>query len=529
MEYRYKSTFTSIASVHTASEDEIKVAKASLEPLRSLLPAGIDPQESPDLLYISADGAVAGLANKNLDCITKSAAIAVHGSAKNKYINTEHNRLDVIGVVLYPALTKLDTHEILTPEEAAASAEPFNMSFAGVLWKTVSPMVTKYITQQDGAVGKDCLSISWEIGFMDYAIAAGDRDVSKARLIKPDDPSFSVYDKMLRQNGGEGKDTNGQELYRVIDGDAIILGYSVVPNPAAAVKGILPIEKANLALSAEATDIRIENAISAMDAAGKDAAEAVKKINEFLSKATNIEKSEEKSVTPSTASVTHIAPMKIENIEQLQAALAKHEAVAAVVDFVKAIQDASTKFAEDARAKEDLVKNAEAAKAENDRVNLELKASLAEVNKKLSEVRASQEAAVANQKFQERMSSFDEQFDLDDEDRKLIASDIKDLDDTAFESYAKKQSKLMCGKKKVVKKDKDPEPKDPAQAASEEAEAAKIKAALASVVEDKTQGKLPNTVVVTEDLKTKMAAAFAGSFRIDGETVSERQAKKSKK
>lgn len=542
MEHRFKTTFTSVASICAASQDELKIAKASLEPLRHLLPPEIDPAESPDLLYISANGACANLVNKNRDGITKESAVAIHASAKNKFINVSHSRDEVIGVVLYPALTKFGTNEILTDEEALAMTEPFNMSFAGVLWKTVSPMIANYVTRQGASTGGNVLSISWEIAFSSYAISLGDKDIAKARLIKSDDPSFAAYDKMLAQNGGEGKDPKGNELYRVIDGDAIILGYSVVPNPAAEVKGILPIEKA--ATPAEAL-ADINEILQLSDDKLKDFASELFRVAQergisFESALpaiaqTPAQKTTNSSITPTTIGVTPNTAnsMKIETIEQLESALGKHEAAAAAVDFVKAIHDASEKFAQDARAKDDLLKTAEEAKAVNEQLAKDLKDSLAKVNKTLAEVQASQEAAVANQKFQERMASFDEQFDLDDEDRKLIASDIKDLDENGFATYAKKQGKLMCGKakKKAPPADKKTDPADDdaddAKAAAKAAADAKL--AIASVTEITDQAKLPNTVTVSEDLKTQMATAFAGSVKIDGETVAERKAKKSKK
>lgn len=595
MEYRYKSTFTSIASVHAPSEDEFKVAKASLEPLRKLLPPGVDPEENPDLLYISAEGAVAGLVNRNGDGITKQAAIAANRSSLNKYINAQHDRDQVIGVVLYPALTKRDTREIVTEEQAAAMEEPFDMSFAGVLWKTVAPMIAKYIVQQGASIGKDVLSMSWEIAFNTYSIGVGSKTISEARIVKADDSTFETYDKMLRQNGGEGKDPSGQAVYRIIDGDAIVLGFGVVVNPAAEVKGILPIEK----IAVEPTPMSAAAVTIAWEVVAKDAvtipdgqydaiyygyileiesktiamkngvrntrehsplyvaevkngriylsykAETLALVQSATEDATTAiavlsQKNEEKTITSSAIGVTlnTANSMKIETIEQLESALGKHEAAAAAVDFVKAIHDASEKFAQDARAKEDLLKNADEAKAASEKLAKDLKESLDKVNKTLAEVQASQEAAVANQKFQERMASFDEQFDLDDEDRKLIASDIKDLNDDAFSAYAKKQSKLMCGKAKKkapaapapVKTMPDDDNDADAAKAAEEAKAAEVaKLALASVKEIDGQGKLPNAVVVSEDLKTAMETAFAGSVKIDGETVAERKAKKSKK
>ena len=52
------------------------------------------------------------------------------------------------------------------------------------------------------------------------------------------------------------------------------------------------------------------------------------------------------------------------------------------------------------------------------------------------------------------MASFDEEFDLSDEDRQVLAADIKDLNDEAFSAYKNKMAVLMTEKNKAAKKAK---------------------------------------------------------------------------
>lgn len=546
--YRYRATFEAIASITHISKDERQLATASLAPLRSLLPEGIDPQADPDLLYISANGAVAGLCNKNDDAVDNATALMIHRSCKNKYIDVDHSRDDICGVILYPGLSKFGTNEPLSDNDAAQLKEPFNMSFAGVIWKAVNPMIAGYIAKQGDSEGKDSLSMSWEILFDQYSIGVGSKNIFEARVITPDDASFAVYEKKLRCNGGEGKDDKGQDVYRIISGDAILLGYSVVRNPAATVKGILPIEAIPAIPTKEntesASDMKIQLSQDQIDTIAKSVADALEKkvpAAASISKEEKVssENSQEKNANSQSVSVTvnTASTMKIENLEQLEATLGTHEATAAVVDFVKAIQSASEQFSKDVQAKEDMLKNAEQAKAENEKRAKELEASLAEVKKELTELRAAQEAAEANQKFQDRMASFDEKFELDAEDRKLIAADIKDLDDTAFDAYAAKCEKLMGAKKKTAKKAskcekeeemEDEEAKKAKAAADAAAEAAKAKEAIASVKEEAGQ-KFPNSVVVDEDLKARTAAAFGSSVLVNGKTVNQIKAEKAEK
>ena len=57
------------------------------------------------------------------------------------------------------------------------------------------------------------------------------------------------------------------------------------------------------------------------------------------------------------------------------------------------------------------------------------------------------------------MASFDEEFDLSDEDRQVLATDIKDLNEESFAAYKNKMAVLMKEKNKAAKKAKEEEMK----------------------------------------------------------------------
>jgi len=589
MSYRYTATFTSVAHVINPTDQDRSIAQASLAPLRAILPADIDPLKDPDLLYISCDGALGGYVNRNHDGITAKTAVAIHRSAKNKYITVDHDRDQAVGFVLSPTLTKIGSHEVLTDEQALAATEPFNMSFAGVLWKLLKPQLAKYLVKVGDATDSDALSMSWEIGFNEVSIAYKSKNLFEATIVHPGDPSFATYEAMLKVNKGSGKTPAGEDVYRIIGDDAVILGYSIVSSPAAEVKGILPLTFLDNGDSPDATpandlgeipesqrsffqqhpeagmgyhmcDLTMENGevltnVPVMNhrflPAGIDGA--------AISSIQISQKSEEKNITSSTARVNPntAKPMTITSIEQMTESLGKHEAAAATVDFVKAIQSASEKYAADLKAKEDLFKNAEAAKVEREEQNKKLEASLAQVQKELEEVRAKAEETEVAQKFQERMASFDEEFDLDDEDRKIIASDVKALDtDEAFASYMSKAKKLMAAKKKKAKADpkdgdgpdkskdeksddkkngKKPDNKDDEidddgddndDGDDEDHKGAKaseteklVKAALASILADKGQSFPASGVQVDANLLQQMGEAFGQTIKINGKSI----------
>lgn len=560
MPFKYTSTFTAVAKVVAPTEQDRFVAKASLEPLKGLLPADVNPADSPDLLFISCNGAVGGLVNRNGDAVSCETALAIYKSAQNKYITTDHDREKPVGVVLYPGLSTFGTNQPLTEEAAAALKEPFNMAFVGALWKTINPMLSKYIAN-DGAVGEDSLSMSWEISFNSYSIGVGSQNLFDAKIIAPDDASFAAYDGYLRVNKGEGKDPSGNAVFRVIGDDSIILGYSIVARPAAHVEGILPlntppveVETADDMGDAASTLSQIPLSQRALleeqtksvggfhlcDITMEDGAihEGIPVIGcRYIPKSidgskvasiTICKKSEEKNITASNDGVnldTAKLMPKITNLSELEVALNKHEAAAAVSDFVKAIQQGSDKYVADLAAKDEIVKTSEAARIASENRAKELQASIDAVSAELAAVKAQAEAVEVAQKFQERMAAFDETFDLDAEDVKLIASDIKDLEDEAFASYMAKAKKLMAAKAKKAKtdkkdddKDNDDDDKDGKKAKAAAADKL-IKEAVASIVADKGQTIVRDPVIADVKLVDDMAAAFGDSFKINGNSV----------
>lgn len=582
-QFLHTSTFTSVARVAAISDEDRFVAKASLAPLRGLLPPDVDPAQDPDLLYISSNGAVGGLINANGDGITAETAVRIHRSARYKFIDVDHDRDRIAGVVLFPALTTLGEHRVVDESEALTLSEPFNMSFAGVLWKAVQPLLTKYITKVGDALDSSALSMSWEVGFNSYSIAVGSRNLFDARIVSPDSPEFSALDRCLRCKGGKGKSPDGQEVYRVIDGEAIVLGYSVVPNPAASVKGILPIlpedalVKENIEPAGEALPASIqpdesaqrkslmgdlvalvqlarmegvEPALSAVPALA-----ASVPAGEPIAQATSPENTSEKdlSANKSKTRVTiYTAPMKIESIAQLTSQwdeLRKMESAASVESFVSALQAANDKFAADVAAQESVISTlketqaaTEQAKAAAEQKVQELENSLAEVQKQIEALKSAALASEQNAKFVERMAALDEAFTLDDEDRELLAADVRSCaDDAAFAAFMKKQEKLLAAKKKSGKakdakcddeemEDEDMEGEAKKKKCAASVDTSVVVAALASVTPAKDESSIPaGSITVDTNLADEMQAAFGSTFKIDGKSVTERKATKAAK
>jgi hypothetical protein len=228
---------------------------------------------------------------------------------------------------------------------------------------------------------------------------------------------------------------------------------------------------------------------------------------------------------------------KIEDITSKWADLQKCEA-SVVTEFIKQqLIEKSKEFAAEVKAKEELVKTVETNQAESLSKVTELEASIAALTKELNDIKVAQAAAEAQETFSSRMAALDEEFELDDEDRAILADEVKSLNtEESFAKYMGKQKKLMAGKKKKpfvpfgkpedkkveddkpTKKDKEPDPED-------KEEAKKCKAALealASVIETPNQA-ISNDPATQTSLKDQIKNAFTNSTSVGGKKMTKNQ------
>ncbi len=247
-DFRYKTTLT--AHLHAIKPSEElkklateKIAVASLEKLKPLLPPDINPADSPDLLYVVGNLAVANLVNLNDDAIDIETALAIYKGFENKPCDIEHDRGKIVGFILKAGLSKYGTDDLITEDEARALNGPFNIATVAVLWRTINPQLCKFIEEAStpGTPYYKDLSLSFEISFNNYNIGIGKtRNIADAKIISSDDPKFESYSKALKINEGTGKE--GDDIvFRLITLPIKSAGQGIVTEPAAAVKGLLAI------------------------------------------------------------------------------------------------------------------------------------------------------------------------------------------------------------------------------------------------------------------------------------------------
>lgn len=496
-EFKHKSIFATQVHAIEATDENRNEAKASLAQLRNLLPANINPEEEPALLFVAGNLAVAGYINLNDDGMDIDTALDTYKKFERQQINVEHDRKSVVGYIVHAGLSELGTDKIITEEEARASGKPFNIAVVIALWRAVSKDLCDYIEQASLPTSPQFnqLSLSFEVGFEDYYIAsmpAGEIEIAKAQvLVKPDEQSFGKYDGCLRANKGSGfdPDDSNKKVYRIIKGGVVPLGGGIVTMPAAFVKGLTAITEQNEAPAqvlevpieqpvideAEALQKQLEAEQAAemqrlLDSAKETIVAFVSSLNE---KYQSLIKTQKTSVSSFTSINSSNMKQDIQSLKDRLSKVTKVEELSEVVASTSPILDAIVAESErqEAARKEAEAQSAkiEEAKAQALATAEELKKELDVVKSELAQIKAAQAAAAAEEAFQARMVTIDEVFDLADDERAEIVADVKDLSDEAFAKWMDKSKKLMKEKMKAYKMEKAKEMK-----ASQDATVAKL-------------------------------------------------------
>lgn len=214
--------------------------------------------------------------------------------------------------------------------------------------------------------------------------------------------------------------------------------------------------------------------------------------------------------------------MKITKIEDITDSLLKEATASSVVEFIaEEIKKANDTFVAEKTQKENELKAANEKIASVEAEHEAVKKQVLELSEKLATIEAEKEAKAKEEAFNMRMAAFDEEYDLSDEDRKVIASDLKDLSEEAFSAYKNKMTVLMKEKNKAAKKAKmakEEEMKASAKTSEEAKASEEVKQEISTthqVVEQavdngsKASVEIPNSAPAAQpSVKEKYAAAF---------------------
>ena len=392
------------------------ISTASLENLKQLLPSNqIDLGKNIDLMGVAFDAAVINQFNKNDDGIDSETAVKIAPYFIHKPTNIEHNKQKIVGHIVSAGFNSWGENLPLTNDEVLQINGLVNLALGAVVYKLVDPKFTDliYRSTSEGNDLFNSVSASWELGFSEYVLAVGSTNLNEAEIIS-NPKHIEELKGNLRAYGGNGKTKDGSKIYRLVKGNVYPLGIGFTSTPAANVKGLL-LDNAEVEENVTFKDKRDKKVFAVNENI----------ISQFKIKDVNNKKS------------MHLETFLSELKASLQEKKFSEEAIAGMTStFADAIRQKDEEYR---AAKQE--KEASETKAKELLASVEgLQKELSETKVKLQEIEAAQEAEKALARFNFRMESVDSVYALEDEDRQILASELKALDvsDEAFASYQEK-------------------------------------------------------------------------------------------
>lgn len=537
--FKYSTSFSSMIKTIIPNDYDKYLSMASLNSLKGVFPAGLDPDENPDLLYIAANGAVGGLANKNADCISTRDIVKMAPYSINKYLTIEHIRSNgAVGAISNFGFSEYGSNKILTKEEALESKTPVNWVVGGYIWRILNSELVKTLIQSsdENSINYSRASLSWEIMFSEYNLMVGSFNINEAQIIT-DELKIKELSKYLKVNGGSGiiKETK-EAIHRLIVGEMIPAGYSIVARPAADVKGILTCEDKIpeiIPINSNSNEI-IE--INSIDKPLELV--AAQKLEEIIKEDNKNQENliENKIIIENVASENKKCVNKDTNLSNINKKTKKTmklkfdditkdslESLANVdlYELAKDLNTQSTKFAVERDAKA-----AEAEKAKQDIVDIKSKneslaVELEKVKLELNKLEESRAKEKVQNDFNVRMSELNDKYKLDAAQSKSIAKQIRGLNDEAYAAWVEDHSAFLVAKelpefiKEKIEDKKDDKKEDKKEDKMEDKK--ESKASLIDEIKSLKSDTKPieNKIAANKTLQEIWAEAFAGLAEVN--------------
>jgi len=526
-DFKYSIKFDGIIVQAMVPFDEDKyLAVASIDQLKQYLPKNIDLDVNRDLMGVAFDAFVVNRGNKNGHIISTDVALAMVENFINKPFNIEHNRKVVVGVCTGYGFSEFGSSKPLTLEEVKAMKDPFNVVLSGYVWKIVNPEFAAELVDSSDPSSDQYLSVSasWELGFNEFNVAKGSKNLAEATIIEDEDKIVELKDR-LKVFGGNGVTEDGEIVLLNLQGSVLPLGIGFTNTPAAEVSGVV------ISYDKPQDNIKAEEMKDAKYACAKCGYKGIKAetcpecgcedYTEMEDDKNELESSEikmnKKSVQEGNKNVKN--NMQLKNIDDITDDSIKEVAASAVREFI------SNRIAELAQEWKSKVEEKETAlKAAEDQINNlkndldSIKNDSEKVKEEFNKLQEDLKAKEIEANFQRRMALLDEEFDLTDEDRTIIAEDLNAIEnDEQFEKWYKKFSTFAAAKKKSAKVVKQEAMKEgePAKKEMKEEKAAEVVASEEKTVEEVISSAevkeevLPNASSPQESsLVDKINAAF---------------------
>ena len=475
-DFKYSIKFDGIIVQAMVPFDEDKyLAVASIDQLKQYLPQNVDLDVNRDLMGVAFDAFVVNRGNKNGHIISTDVALAMVENFINKPFNIEHNRKVVVGVCTGYGFSEFGSSKPLTLEEVKAMKDPFNVVLSGYVWKIVNPEFASELVESSDPSSNKYLSVSasWELGFNEFNVAKGNKNLADATIIEKEDEIVELKDR-LKVFGGNGYTEDGDIVLLNLQGSVLPLGIGFTNTPAAEVSGVvISYDKPQEQKETKASMYEVKEGAEGCNGFAvledgelykcfetkKEAEDYVKMEQEDEmeddEEENEVESSEikmnKKSVQEENNNVKN--NMQLKNIDDITDDSIKEVAASAVREFI------SNRIAELAQEWKSKVEEKETAlKAAEDQIStlktdLEaIKADSEKVKEEFTKIQEDLKAKEIEANFHRRMALLVVEFVLTDEDRSIIAEDLNAIEnDEQFEKWYKKFSTFAAAKKKMAK------------------------------------------------------------------------------
>jgi hypothetical protein len=433
--FRYKSSFANSisASCVDGTCKRFDISEASLENLRPLIPQDVDLRKNIDLLAVAFNAAVVNKFNRNGDGIDTETALAISEYFVHKPTNIEHNKEKVVGHIISSSFSGMKDSELLRPEDLRDTNDPFNISLGALVYKIVNPSFAAMLEKTDeGDEFHNAISASWEIGFNDFYIAVGSNDLSQAEIVTEEN-QIKELQKYLKAYDGNGEMDDGTLVNRLVVGEIYPLGIGFTSNPAAEVEGVIVEDSKKVQVQKDAALAEVFH-VNNMDRYKK-----IKKTKKNISLLQEKVVKETNTLTMDTKDllkqIEGMLSEKIGDSQQFEEAVASVSKV-----MMDAIKEKDAQWSEEKAEKEAAISQAAERQEELAQEVESLKEKLVATESQWNELSEEKRLREAKDLFNSRMASVTEAFDLNEEDLKVVASEISEIENTeeAFASYQEK-------------------------------------------------------------------------------------------